>query len=187
MKKMVSLVCMLALLLGALGTTAFAAPQDDILAAVDANIPSGILQYYRTMGINILTQIDVTDAQAQEVSALIKQAGALLQEGTQSAHEYRATQRERLLELFAQICAVLHLSYTTSTKPSGLHAGDVVIHLYYNGTPIGELDGDFIKQTDVPTRTGDSVGMWTAIGITLFVACAASVVVAYRKSRVPFA
>ena len=82
MKKMVSLVCMLALLLGALGTTAFAAPQDDILAAVDANIPAGILQYYRTMGINILTQIDVTDAQAQEVSALIKQAGALLQEGT---------------------------------------------------------------------------------------------------------
>ena len=115
MKKMVSLVCMLALLLGALGTTAFAAPQDDILAAVDANIPAGILQYYRTMGINILTQIDVTDAQAQEVSALIKQAGALLQEGTQSAHEYRAAQRERLLELFAQICAVLHLSYTTST------------------------------------------------------------------------
>ena len=40
MKKMVSLVCMLALLLGALGTTAFAAPQDDILAAVDANIPA---------------------------------------------------------------------------------------------------------------------------------------------------
>lgn len=101
MKKMVSLVCMLALLLGALGTTAFAAPQDDILAAVDANIPAGILQYYRTMGINILTQIDVTDAQAQEVSALIKQAGALLQEGTQSAHEYRAAQREA----FGTLCA----------------------------------------------------------------------------------
>ena len=61
MKKMVSLICMLALLLGALGTTAFAVPQDDILAAVDANIPADILHYYRTMGINIMTQIYLKD------------------------------------------------------------------------------------------------------------------------------
>lgn len=181
MKRVLSLICVVAILLGAMALTAFASPKDDILSAVKESVPADILERYQTQGVNMLNQIDVTQEQAEQVIAYIKQAGPLLKAGTVSGHQYTPAERQTLVGLFDSICATLHLTYNITTKATGLHQNDIIIHVYYNGKIVGDLDGDFVKQTG-GTATDTTENLAVIVSVLALLTVASAVIAAKRIS-----
>ena len=148
MKKIVSVICIVVMLLSVCALTVSANPKDDIMAAVDANVPADVVAFFRTQAVNILNQINVTDEQAAQVIAIVKEAGPRVKSGSFTLHKYGEEDTSYFLAKFDQVCTILGLTYKFGAKKNPVHKSDDFVYLYdASGKLIAELDGDPINDT----------------------------------------
>lgn len=186
MKKRVLSMVVAALLLfaafSAIPMSASAATKQDIMSAAAEAIPSSYEELYKVQLENILSQIDVSSEQADQIVALINEVKGVITDKGGSLHFYTASERKYLAGKLAEACEILNLTYTITFKTSNLaHVNDVYATIFTaDGRKLCDLDGDIIKRTDVPA-TGDNSGMVALLGVAV-VALAAGTVVVCKKA-----
>lgn len=173
MKKVISLCVACLLVVGMMAFAGFSAsaatPKEDIVAAVKAAMPDKYEEEYLPMLENVLNQIDVTAAQAEEVIGYIDAVKAAIKtDKGSSLSEYTREEIDIVLDNFDKSCTALGLTYEFVDAEDPDHEGDVDCIIYTDeGKKIGSVDGDGVKKTGAAeTNT------------TLMIAFAAFVVVA---------
>ena len=81
MKKIISVIALIAVLMGVFAVCALADAKDDIIAKAEDVCPDGYESEYIPAAKNILNQIKVTDEQATAVNAAIEDARAIVNSG----------------------------------------------------------------------------------------------------------
>lgn len=174
MKKLISVVMLMAVLMGVFAVCAFADAKADIVAKAEEVCPDGYESEYIPALKNILAQIDVTDEQAAAAIASLESSKAIVNsgKGTKLA-DYTQAEKDHVLADLKTACAALKIGYTIVEKE------DITTVTFYklnadntNGDKLGEVSiGGEIKTTNV-------IGEVTAPVAMLLVAAAALVVLA---------
>ncbi len=161
MKKVLSLVavCLLLVAMMSVGFAASAAtPKEEIVAAVKAAMPDAYESKYLPTVENVLSQIEVTDAQAKAVIANIEAAKAAVKEDKgESLSEYPAAEAKVVLANFDEACETLGLTYKLVDSKNPDHEGDLVAEFYFGDKAIGDIDGEPIKKTNAPETNAAAV------------------------------
>ena len=174
MKKLISVVMLMAVLMGVFAVCAFADAKADIVAKAEEVCPDGYESEYIPALKNILAQIEVTDEQAAVVIAAIDSSKAIVNsgKGTKLA-DYTQAEKDQVLADLKTACAALKIGYTIVEKE------DITTVAFFklnadntNGAKLGEVSiGGEVKTTNV-------IGEVTAPVAMLLVAAAALVVLA---------
>ena len=178
MKKVLSLFAACLLLVGMMAFAGFSAsaatPKEDIVAAVKEAMPDKYEDQYLPMMENVLSQIEVTAEQAEEVIGYIANVKAAITEDKgPSLSEYTAAEIEIVLDNFDRACTALGLTYEFVDSENPQHAGDVDCIIYLqNGTKLGSFDGDGVKKTDAPEN---NTALMVVFGAFAVVAAGAAV------------
>lgn len=158
MKKLISMLVLIVMLMTfAVGINA---DTDAKTKLYDAAYDACPIEYHtRYMGIaqNILSQIDVTNDQADRVIALLDEGKAFFSENKgPSLDAYSEEEIQKAVELFKEACNILSITYDVKVQANGEHAGDIIVYLYYNSTHIATLDGDDIINSSKPSSSSGS-------------------------------
>ena len=178
MKKVISLFAACLLLVGMMAFAGFSAsaatPKEDIVAAVKAAMPDKYEEHYLPMLENVLSQIEVTADQAEEVIGYIDAVKAAVKaDKGPSLSEYSAAEIEVVVDNFDKACTALGLTYEFVDAENATHEGDVDCIIYLeDGTKIGSIDGDGVKKTNAPET---NVALMVAFGAFVVVALGAAV------------
>ncbi len=155
MKKIISLAAACLLLVGMMAFAGFSAsaatPKEEIVAAVKANMPDKYEAQYIPTLENVLSQIDVTAEQAEEVIGYVEAAKAAIESDKGgSLSDYSQAEIRAVLDNFDKACTALGLTYEIVDAENPAHKADVECIIYLeDGTKIGSVDGDGVKKTDV--------------------------------------
>lgn len=153
MKKTIAILALCLMMIGMVAMPVSAAtPKETILNAAETNLPSAVMKEYRPLFENILSQITVTEEQAEQVVDCIEESRAFFKsyKGL-SLSEYTVEEREFALDMVVRICEILGLTakYTPSASPK--HDGDMVCEIYNAaGQKLADIDPDAVKKTNVP-------------------------------------
>ena len=163
MKKLISMLLSIVMLMTpfAVGISAAVDAKTRLYDAAYEACPD--MYHTRYMGIaqNILNQINVTDAQADSVIALLNEGKAFITEDKgPSLEAYSEEEIIKAVDLFKSACNILGITYEVKIKADGKHVGDNVFYLYYNSKHIATLDGDDIinSNTSSSSSGGSSSG-----------------------------
>ncbi len=178
MKKAISLFAACLLLVGMMAVSGFsvsaATPKEDIVAAVKEAMPDKYEERYLPMVENVLSQIEVTAEQAEEVIGYIDAAKAAIKEDKgASLSEYSSEEVNAVLDNFGAACTTLGLTYELKDAEDPNHKGDIDCIVYLaDGTKVGAVDGDGVKKTDVAET---NVALFVALGALALAAAGAAV------------
>lgn len=183
MKKFLSVLLLLALTVSLVAvptlSVSAASPKEQMINCARENMPEELTTRYLPAIENTLRMIDVTQAQADEICALIIETSEYFEstggfKGV-SLHSYSRAQQDYALDMVARMCEVLGLTarYTISAKPD--HNFDFVCTIYNkDGKRIAILDGDAVKQTNTPYTVNYT---YVVAAIALLLTAAAATVV----------
>lgn len=158
MKKVLSLCVACLLLVGMMAcagvSVSAATPKEEIIAAAKAALPDAYEAKYLPTLENVLSQIDVTAEQADEVIAAIAKAKeAIKTDKGDSLSEYTTAEREAVLAQLDVACASLGITYKLVDAENPAHEADMDCKIYNAaGKEIGSVDAD-IKKTNAPDMT----------------------------------
>ena len=112
MKKIISVIALIAVLMGVFAVCALADAKDDIIAKAEDVCPDGYESEYIPAAKNILNQIKVTDEQATAVNAAIEDARAIVNsgKGTRLA-DYTEAEKKQVLGDLDNACDTLGIYY----------------------------------------------------------------------------
>lgn len=153
MKKFIAVLALCLLMVGMVAMPVSAAtPKETILNAAEENLPEAVMKEYRPLFENILSQITVTEEQAEQVVDCIEESRAFFKnyKGL-SLSEYTPEEREFALDMVARICEILGLTAKYSPSSDPKHEHDIVCEIYNAaGQKLADIDPDAVKKTNVP-------------------------------------
>ena len=169
-KKLAGLVLTASLVLGT-SVTAFAAPNDDVIQALnDAKVP----QTYIIQAENYLKTTTITAAQATSVKAEITKANDVLKAaGTTDLTKLSAAQKATVLAAVTEAGKDLGLTVSIDKTSAGAYE---ITAADSTGKEVINFTGNQVKQTGVDNTI-------LALGAFMLVAAAGSVFVVKRVSR----
>ena len=149
MKKIVSILLTLVMLLSlAVAVSADDAEKAKIYDAFLAACPEEYHNLHAGTVQNVLSQIDVTAEQADEVVALIEAAkGDFTVDKGSSLSNYTAEERAIALDYVDKAAEVLNVEVEIVSAANPIHEGDSNVVVTYNGAQIATVDGDPVKVT----------------------------------------
>ncbi|MBQ9543512.1 MAG: hypothetical protein IJV00_00120 [Clostridia bacterium] len=112
MKKIVSVVTLIAMLMSIFAVCALADPKDDIVAKANDVCPEGYWDEYESAIKNILNQIQVTQEQADVVTAAIEDARAIVNSGKGTRlDDYTDAEKDQVIGDLQTGCKALGIWY----------------------------------------------------------------------------
>ncbi len=112
MKKIVSVVTLIAMLMGVFAVCALADPKEDIIAKATDVCPDGYENEYIPAAQNILNQIQVTEEQAATVTAAIEDARAIVNSGKGTRiDDYTQEEKDQVIGDLQTACKSLGIWY----------------------------------------------------------------------------
>ncbi len=112
MKRIVSVVMLIAVLMGAFSVCAFADAKADIIAKAKEVCPDAYEAEYIPALENILAQIEVTDEQAAVVIAAMENSKAIVNSGKgTSLSDYTAAEKEQVIADLNKATDALNIGY----------------------------------------------------------------------------
>ncbi len=168
MKKIISVVMLMAVLMGAFSVCAFADAKADIVAKAEEVCPDGYEQEYIPALKNILNQITVTDEQAKIVIEALENSKAIVNSGKGTKlSDYTAAEKKHVLADLDKACDTLGITYTIVEKDD---ITTVSFKVKADNKPLGDVTiGDTVVSTGIEA---------VAPATLLLVAAAAFVVLA---------
>ena len=191
MKKLIAVLVLCMMITGIVASAAVpvsaATPKERIVTSAEENLPKDIVSYYLPTIENILSQVTVSEEQADQVIDCILESRKYF-EATggfkgPSLHDYTDEQVRYALQMVYHVCDILNLryEYVPSTNPK--HTNDMIFIVYNaSGQKLGEFDGDAVKKTNVPdgevsaSATPVNYG-YVALAAVLVIGAAGAVVV----------
>ncbi len=165
MKKFLTILALAVFFLGATSTTVSAASENDIITALNN---AGVPAVYVTQAENYLRTTDVSEAEADQIIANIKNAAAIAN-GVTDLSKLTQEQINAIIAEVTSAAAVLGLTLSVS---------DGVVTFY-------NADGSVVTQSSMSgnevKQTGSSY-IYLVSGLVLLVAAAGSAVLLRRKS-----
>ena len=117
MKKIISVVMLVAVLMGAFSVCAFADAKADIVAKAKEVCPDGYEKEYIPALENILSQIEVTDEQAKIVIAAMENSKAIVNSGKGTKlDDYTEAERSHVIADLNKACEALGITYSIVEK-----------------------------------------------------------------------
>ena len=180
MKKIVAVLMLLVLTVGMMALPVSAAtPKEQLIACTRENMPEQLVTKYLPAIENTLRYITVSQEQADQICAIIVETREYFEttggfKGV-TLHYYSREQQMYAVDVVAEICEILGLTsrYTFSTDAD--HDFDVVITIYdAAGRRLAIMDGDAIKQTNVPYAVNYT---YVAGAVALLLAAVAAAIV----------
>jgi glutamine synthetase type III len=117
MKRIISVVMLIAVLMGAFSVCAFADAEADIVAKAKEVCPDGYEAEYIPALENILAQVEVTEEQAAIVIAAMENSKAIVNSGKgTSLSDYTAAEKDQVLADLKTACDAIGVGYTIVEK-----------------------------------------------------------------------
>lgn len=152
MKKIISVVMLMAVLMGVFAVCAFADAKADIVAKAEEVCPDGYEKEYIPALKNILAQIEVTDAQAATVIEALENSKAIVNsnKGTK-LDDYTQAEKDHVLADLDKACAALKIGYEIE---DGAKNTEISFHKLADNSELGEVTiGDTIVETGLSVDT----------------------------------
>lgn len=179
MKKLISALLLVGLMLTVLCVPAFATDKSDLL---DEMAKSPVYKYISVAVENAARTVEITDEQAEKLLPIIQRAIAIVPAdngstvySSENGLVYSYDQVQEVLGCINEVCAIMNYTYTFDSVSFKQHAGDIVFHLYdENGALIFSYDGDVVADTGLQD-SNDSYGLLAAggalalLGVAVFV------------------
>ena len=190
MKKLIAVLVLCLMVAGMMATAvapvSAATPKERMLDACEEYMPEPLLKEYRPLIENILRQITVSDSQADQVIACIKESREFFKEYKGiSLHTYTAEEREFAVNMVSRICEILGLTAKYGYSTDSDHVHDMICEIYdANGNLLGILDGDAVKKTNAPETETPAVNYGYVVLAAVLALGAAAAVVTGKKLAV---
>ncbi len=185
MKRFISLMTAIMLIVGVLAIGAAAATKADLLSEA---AKSPVYKYIKVAVENAARTVEITDEQAEQLLPIVKKAVAAIStdKGPTARNDHDIYTQEEIDAVMACIdeaCAILGYSYKFIPSTDPKHRADHVFMVYDNsGKLIFQYDGDVVADTDAASET-----YTTALfigGAVLLMAGAAVTVVSKKRMSV---
>lgn len=170
MKKLISTLVLSVVLVFATCITAFAAPKDDVLAALKS---AGISADYVSKAEAYLNTVTITSAQAQAVTSNIEAAKAIAN-GQADVTKLTSDQKSKIFAKVQQAASAIGLTATYSKAADGTPTIALVDSKGNNVVAFG-------GSSNVLANTANNYGTFMAIGSVLVIAAGAMLVVRRRQ------
>ena len=178
MKKIIALLLATVVSFSAFVLPAAAVSKSDLIDAASA---AATYKYVKPSLENAARNIEITDAQAEQLLPLVQEAAALFPvDKGPTLHEYGQATIDAFLALVDETCAILNFSWTFDGKTNAIHSGDGILRVYdANGKLVYEYDGDYV--TDTSGTPSDSTWVVLSIGAMISLVACAAFVIARKK------
>ena len=154
MKRIISIMMVLMIVVGTLAVGVAAATKADLLLEASK---SPIYKYVKVAVENAARTVEITDEQAEQLLPIVKKAVAAVSadKGPTAANGYYIYSQAEIDAVMACIdeaCAILGYTYTFYPSGNAKHEADHVFTVYDNtGKLIFQYDGDVVADTDAAT------------------------------------
>lgn len=185
MKRFISVVAAIMLIVGTLAVSVAAVSKSDLITEASK---SPIYKYVKVAIENASRTIEITDEQAEKLMPIVKKAVSAVasDKGPTAAVDnlvYTQAELDAVLACIDEACAILGYTYTTTPSTSPKHIGDSVFMVYDNaGKLVFQYDGDVVADTDAATEF-DTTALFIG-GTVLLMAGAAVLVVSKKRASV---
>lgn len=182
MKRFISLMMVLMIVVGTLAVGVAAATKADLLSEA---AKSPIYKYVKVAVENAARTAEITDEQAEKLLPIVKKAVAAVSadKGPTAKNVnaiYTDAEINAVLGCIDEACDVLGYSYKFIPSTNPKHATDHVFMVYdNNGKLIFQYDGDVVADTDAATDM-DTTALFIG-GALLLVAGVAGIVVSKKR------
>ena len=185
MKKLVVVLSIIAIFVcGALGANA--ATKQELIDYL-GTIPSAIenKEIFYNGAVQLIKDSNFTEAQMDELLALLKEAKAVVPENKgPAARNYTKEQRNKILELVDEACEVVNYSYEVTHLKTAEGGTDWALTIKdENGkTALVYTDG-IVKATGVLDKANNATYLWLVAGVALILAAGTVVIVRKKASE----